>query len=53
MHLKMWLWKQNMFCHFKGLDDSDDWLFKVRCVIDPNDDELSECTHYFFGWTCA
>jgi hypothetical protein len=52
MHLKMWLWKQNILCHFKVLDDSGQWLFKVLCVIDPNDDELSECTH-FFGWTRA
>ena len=36
-------------CNFKVLDDSDHWLFKVLCVIDPNDDKLSECTHFLVG----
>ena len=49
MHLKMWLWKLNILCHFMVLDGSDHWLFNVLCVRDPNDDKLSECTHFLVG----
>ena len=49
MHLEMWLGKQNIVCHFKVLDDSDNRLFNVLCVIDPHVDKLNECTHFVFG----
>ena len=48
-HLEMWLWRQNIVCNLKVLDDRDHSLFNVLCVINQNDDEFHECTHFLAG----